>query len=102
MGEPVVVAEADELPPGEGMAVSVDGEAVALFNVDGAVHAIANACTHVGGSLGNGTLSGSTVRCPLHGATFDVAAGEVLSPPAREPVGRYEVEVVDGEVRLYR
>ena len=102
MGEPVTVATVDELAPGEGMAVVVDGEAVALFNVDGEFHAIANACTHVGGSLGNGRLSVTVVRCPLHGATFDVTTGEVLSLPADEPVRRYPVEVRGDEVRVVR
>ncbi|HKJ60319.1 MAG TPA: non-heme iron oxygenase ferredoxin subunit [Halobacteriales archaeon] len=101
MTEPVAVATTEELPPGEGIAVSVDGEGIAVFNVDGEYHAIANACTHAGGSLGNGRLAGTTVTCPLHGARFDVAAGDVLRPPADAPVRTYDVEVAGGEVRVF-
>ena len=106
MAEHVTVATVDELPPGEGLAVSVDLEdgagpvGVAIFNVDGEFHAVENRCTHVGGSLGNGRLSGSTVTCPLHGATFDVTTGEFLSPPADDPVESYDVEVEGDEVRV--
>lgn len=106
MTKRITVASTDELAPGEGMAVSVDvgdGEGrvgIAIFNVDGEYHAIEDRCTHVGESLGNGRLTGSTVACPLHGATFDVTTGDVCSPPADERVRTYDVEVGDGEVRV--
>ena len=106
MPERVTVARTDELAPGEGMAIAVDrgdGDGrvgIAVFNADGEFHAIENRCTHVGGSLGNGRLSGTTVTCPLHGAKFDVATGDVLRSPADEAVRTYDVEVVDGEVRI--
>ena len=105
MPERVTVATTDELEPGEGMAVAVetdegDSHGIAIFNVDGEYHAIANRCTHVGGSLGNGRLRGTTVACPLHGATFDVTTGTVCSPPADEPVRTYDVEVEGDEVRV--
>jgi len=100
MPEPVVVATTDELATGEAMAVSIDGEGVAIFNVDGEYHAIANRCTHVGGSLGKGRLDDGVVSCPLHGAKFDVRTGAVCSPPADEPVRTYDVEVLDGELLL--
>jgi len=104
MPERVTVVTTDDLAPGEGMAVTVDrgGDdgrvGIAVFNVDGEFHAIDNRCTHVGGTLGNGRLAGTVVTCPLHGAKFDVATGDVLRPPADEPVGVYDVEVDDGEV----
>lgn len=102
MAEPVTVARTDELGPGEGLAVSVDGEGIAVFNVDGEYVAIANRCTHAGGSLGNGRLDGGTVTCPLHGAQFDVRTGAVVRPPAAEPVDRYPVRVVGDEIRVVR
>ncbi|HKJ58203.1 MAG TPA: Rieske 2Fe-2S domain-containing protein [Halobacteriales archaeon] len=104
MPERVTVATTDDLAPGEGMAVTVDrgdGDGcvgIAVFNVDGEFHAVANRCTHVGGSLGNGRLAGTVVTCPLHGAKFDVTTGDVLQPPADEPARAYDVEVDDGEV----
>ena len=106
MPDRVTLATTDDLAPGEGMAVSIDrGDeegrvGIALFNVDGGFYAIGNRCPHVGGSLGNGRLSGETVACPLHGATFDVTTGDVLTPPADEPVRTFDVEVVEGEVRV--
>src|SRR5213076_1264943 len=49
------VATLSELPPGAGRRVYAAGEAVALFNLNGTVHAIANRCTHARASLSEGT-----------------------------------------------
>ena len=50
------------------MAIEVAGNRIALFNVDGTCYAIADTCTHRGGPLSEGSLEGSTVTCPWHGA----------------------------------
>jgi len=70
------VADTAELGVGTMKKVTVAGQEVLLANVDGSYYAIANKCTHLGGSLANGTLKGSVVSCPRHGAQFDVKTGE--------------------------
>jgi len=100
MGDMVKVAEATDLPAGKAMLVDVGGQQVALFNVDGQYHAIGNSCTHVGGSLSEGSLEGTTVTCPLHRASFDVTSGQVLSPPAAAAVPCYKVEVDGNDIRI--
>ncbi|MDP9020609.1 MAG: Rieske 2Fe-2S domain-containing protein [Actinomycetota bacterium] len=87
-------------PPGSVTTVQVEGTALAVANVDGTVCAVADECPHAGASLGEGTLDGWSLRCPLHGASFDVRTGEVVSGPATEAVRCHPVEVVDGVVRL--
>ena len=66
---------------------------VALFNVNGTVHAIDGTCTHRGGPLGEGELDGIVVTCPWHGAQFDVTTGAVLGSPAPQGVTAYKVVV---------
>src|SRR5262249_34203705 len=63
----------------------------ALFNVEGTFYAIDNTCTHRGGPLGEGELSGDTVTCPWHGAHFNVKTGAVTVPPARTGLRRYPI-----------
>jgi len=50
------VASLADLPPGSAKRVYVANDAVALFNVNGTVYAIANRCTHARASLSEGTV----------------------------------------------
>jgi len=90
------IARTGEIPPGEMRAVEVDGIPVLLCNVDGEFFALHDECTHECFPLSEGKLAGGSVTCMLHGASFDVKTGEVLAPPAYEPLTTYRVRV-DGE-----
>lgn len=72
----VKVMDVSELPPGQKVRVVVEGHEILLANLAGSYYAIANKCSHLGGSLAEGTLAGSTVTCPKHGARFNVETGK--------------------------
>jgi ferredoxin-NADP reductase/nitrite reductase/ring-hydroxylating ferredoxin subunit len=91
MSETIRVASPDDVPPGSGRVVEANGVRIAVFNVAGTYHAIDDACSHQGGPLSEGTLDGTAVTCPWHGARFDVTTGAVLSPPAQCGVASYPV-----------
>ncbi len=93
MPERHVIATLDALPPGTGKAFTVATRRLAVFNVDGKIFAIDDVCSHDGASLAEGTLDGTTVTCPWHGAEFDVTSGKVLCSPATENVTSYPVFV---------
>lgn len=93
------VARLSDLPPGTGRVVEVDGRPIALFNVEGVVRAVDNACPHQGGSLGEGFLKGCVVTCPLHFWQFDLATGR--SPDFPEiSVDRYAVKISGDEIHV--
>lgn len=96
----IKVATIDEIPPGHAKLVEVNGTDIAVFNIDGAFHAIDNSCTHVGGPLCEGEVQGAEVTCPWHGATFDITTGRVLGPPAFEAVNHYEVRVEGSDIEI--
>ena len=100
MGTFKKVAETKDVGPGSAIAVDVDGERIAIFNVDGTYHAIGDTCTHVGGPLSEGDVDGTTVTCPWHGAQFDVATGKVLGAPAGTDVKSYNVQVEGDEIQV--
>ncbi len=77
--EYVKVADKTELPENKMILVVVGGKEVLLANVAGSYYAIANKCTHLGGSLAKGSLEGSVVTCPKHGARFDVKTGQAVA-----------------------
>ncbi|MFT5051204.1 MAG: 3-phenylpropionate/trans-cinnamate dioxygenase ferredoxin subunit [Chlamydiales bacterium] len=89
-----------DLPPGSAMSADVAGTQVAIFNVDGTLHAIDEACSHVGGPLSKGVVTDTSVRCPLHGASFDLITGEATGPPDCEAVKCYEVRVEGDEIQV--
>ena len=92
------IAKADEVSPGEIRQYTVEDRPVALCNVDGEFHAFEDICTHQFAHLSEGEFSGSRVRCPLHGATFDVVTGEPKSLPAVKPIPKHEVKIEGGNV----
>lgn len=98
MSQLVKVGETNDVPPGTGKVVQAGGRTLALFNVNGTFYAVDNACTHRGGPLGEGALSGDTVECPWHRATFDVKTGDAKTAPARTGVKSYPVTLQGADV----
>jgi metal-sulfur cluster biosynthetic enzyme/nitrite reductase/ring-hydroxylating ferredoxin subunit len=92
------VADVSEIADPGTMLVEVDGEVVALFHVEGRFYAIDDVCTHDGGPLVDGELTGYKIACPRHGAKFDIRTGAALSMPAVRPTRAHLVKVEDGGV----
>lgn len=86
--------------PGTTVSVEMDGQPVAVANVDGTLYAFDDYCTHRQCLLSEGTLAGTVVSCGCHGSQFDVTTGAVLRGPAKMPLSTFKVEIVDGELRL--
>ena len=98
MAKTVKVAQTSDLAPGTSKVVQADGHSIGLFNVEGTFYAIDNTCTHRGGPLGEGELSGETVECPWHGAHFNVKTGAVTRPPAAAGVRSFPVKIEGNDV----
>jgi len=92
----VQAAKLDNIPRGQVKIVSVGDEEVALCNVEGAIYAVANICSHDGGPLGEGHLIADQIECPRHGARFDVRTGAAKALPAIVPIPTFAVKV-DGQ-----
>ena len=75
MPQRVRVASVAEIPVGAGKEIVAAGRIVAVFNVEGAFHALDGICPHAGGPLGKGRMAGCVVTCPWHGWQFDVTTG---------------------------
>lgn len=66
----------------------------------GRVSAMSDTCTHMGCSLAEGKLEGTTVTCPCHGSQFDVLTGLAVRGPASVPEARHEVSILAGRIKL--
>lgn len=93
----VKVAKVSEVSEGELKKIDINGEPVALFNVDGKIYATTNICTHEHCELDeNHSINGDVVECTCHGSQFNIKTGENVLPPAAEPLKTYNVSV-EGE-----
>lgn len=68
-----VIAESNEVKPGQVKACHLMGEEVVLFrSQSGRIHATSAYCPHLGAHLGSaGTVEGETLRCGFHGFCFN-------------------------------
>jgi len=105
----VAVAKYEDVRPGHMVGVEVAGIPVLVANVAGILYAVDGRCTHGIGKLAEGELDAYIVKCPVHGAMFDVRTGEVHKPrrnaygmlvggPATASLRTYLVEEQDGYV----
>jgi nitrite reductase/ring-hydroxylating ferredoxin subunit len=102
MTDYVLVGTVDEIEPGgEPIVVEINRRWVAIYNIDGHYYAIEDRCTHDDGPLAEGDLEGTIVKCPRHGACFDVTTGKFLRGPAGTvDVPTYEVQIEGNEIKI--
>ena len=89
-----------ELPDGALIGVDVEGRKVLLHRSDGELHALDNTCSHAGGLLSRGEVTGCTVECPLHGARFDLRDGRIVRGPAHHPQPVLPTRVRNGWIEV--
>ncbi|MBI3706217.1 MAG: Rieske (2Fe-2S) protein [Proteobacteria bacterium] len=84
----------------KGRAVArVGGRQIALFHVEGRIHACNNRCPHEGYPLIDGGLAdGRVLTCNWHNWKFDLESGETLVGGDR--LRRYDTRIVDGKVEI--
>jgi 3-phenylpropionate/trans-cinnamate dioxygenase ferredoxin subunit len=95
----VRIGNAGDVANGEMRVYDVAGTNVNVSNASGHLYAFDDTCTHMGCSLADGELDGTTVTCACHGSQFDVTSGAVLRGPAQRPV-RGRVVQIEGAALL--
>jgi glycine/D-amino acid oxidase-like deaminating enzyme/nitrite reductase/ring-hydroxylating ferredoxin subunit len=84
------VESVDDVQPGEGKLLNVDGRRVACFrDEDGSLSTVSAVCTHMGCSV-RWNNAEQTWDCPCHGSRF-LPTGEVLAGPAETPLESVDV-----------
>ena len=93
-------AAVSDVPEGDVIGVKVAGRDIALYEVEGAIYATDNVCTHGQARMSDGFLEGNEIECPLHQGKFDVCTGHALCAPLTENIRTYPVKLVDNRVML--
>ncbi|NXH00356.1 AIFM3 factor, partial [Loxia leucoptera] len=60
--------------------------------------ALGSKCPHYGAPLSKGVLRGERLRCPWHGACFNIRTGDIEEYPALDCIPCFKVTVEDGKV----
>lgn len=89
----IPVCPSSSIPAREMRCVSLQDRNVLVANTDNGIIVADEMCTHEDARLCDGNLTGSLVKCPLHGSRFDLANGAVLDDPATEPLRIYPSRV---------
>jgi 3-phenylpropionate/trans-cinnamate dioxygenase ferredoxin subunit len=94
------VAKTREVPPGHIRGFNVNGQDVAIANVDGTFHAFSNVCPHQGVPFtgGVGAVFGGQVICLMHDSVFSLETGAWTDGPASEPLPVYACRVEGDEI----
>lgn len=88
--EPAAYAEIsieDDLAVGEIREVKFPGargqSCVVVKSEKGTIHALSGKCTHYGANLAKGAYADGIIRCPWHGACFNVETGDIEDFPGK-------------------
>jgi 3-phenylpropionate/trans-cinnamate dioxygenase ferredoxin component len=95
------VAALAEIAEDAPLAVNLGDLPIALYRLDGKIHALDDVCPHEFALLSQGFIEAGAIECPLHQACFDIATGRCLSGPATIDLRVYAVKV-DGDAVFVR
>jgi nitrite reductase/ring-hydroxylating ferredoxin subunit len=95
----VLVGKTSEIGDGKMTHLTAGGKEILVANVGGQYYAIGNTCNHAGAELHEGELNGKELRCPWHGAKWDVTTGSMTWFPQKlKDLGKYKVTVENDTV----
>jgi 3-phenylpropionate/trans-cinnamate dioxygenase ferredoxin component len=89
-----------DFPLNEQKIIDLEDEFVLVLRTETGFWAIEDRCSHDDNELFGGEVIGKEIKCPRHGARFDLESGQALCLPAVRAVRTYNVVVSDQDVFL--
>jgi nitrite reductase/ring-hydroxylating ferredoxin subunit len=74
----MIIGKVSEFVQGKLIRISAAGKEILVTNIDGKYYAMNNTCNHSGAELHKGELVGTELKCPLHGAKWDIKTGNLI------------------------
>ncbi|KAL4686148.1 hypothetical protein H8957_005362 [Semnopithecus entellus] len=87
------VCHVKDLENGQMREVELGWGKVLLVKDSGEFHALGHKCPHYGAPLVKGVLSRGRVRCPWHGACFNVSTGDLEDFPGLDSLHKFQVKI---------
>jgi 3-phenylpropionate/trans-cinnamate dioxygenase ferredoxin subunit len=96
----IAIGDTEELAVGDRLFVEIDDLSIIVVNIAGEMFAIEDKCSHDNGPLEDGDLVDHTIKCPRHGALFDIRSGKAISLPAVVDIASYPVRINGTEIEV--
>ncbi|XP_003801728.1 apoptosis-inducing factor 3 isoform X2 [Otolemur garnettii] len=87
------VCHVKDLENGQMREVELGWGKVLLVKDNGEFHAMGHKCPHYGAPLVKGVLSRGRVRCPWHGACFNISTGDLEDFPGLDSLPKFQVKI---------
>ncbi|XP_049553542.1 apoptosis-inducing factor 3 isoform X7 [Orcinus orca] len=87
------VCHIKDLENGQMREVELGWGKVLLVKDNGEFHALGHKCPHYGAPLVKGVLSRGRVRCPWHGACFNISTGDLEDFPGLDSLHKFQVKI---------
>ncbi|HEX9823957.1 MAG TPA: Rieske 2Fe-2S domain-containing protein [Actinomycetota bacterium] len=94
----VNVGSVDGIPEGEVISVEVGDREIAVAREGDSFYVFVNECTHKHCTFDDAEVEDGVLTCACHGSKFDLATGDVVDPPATEPIDVFPVHIEGGNV----
>lgn len=88
-----VVCRQEDINENEMKLLPLGEKKILLVKQKGELHAIGTKCTHYGALLHTGALGEGRVRCPWHGACFNIKTGDIEDYPGLDSLPCYKVRI---------
>jgi 3-phenylpropionate/trans-cinnamate dioxygenase ferredoxin subunit len=89
-----------EVMDGKALPFRLGERSILICHSKGAYFAVENKCSHADEPLECGRIRNGWISCPAHGARFDLANGEAMNPPAKDPIVTFALRIVDGFIEV--
>ncbi len=73
-----LICKKEDLREGTIRKFVIDDKEILVARLRGNFFALENKCSHKGGDLSKGELDGFWIKCPVHGATYDLRTGMLV------------------------
>ncbi|XP_036614577.1 apoptosis-inducing factor 3 isoform X1 [Trichosurus vulpecula] len=94
------VCHVKDLENGQMREVELGWGKALLVKENGEFHALGHKCPHYGAPLVKGVLSRGRVRCPWHGACFNIATGDIEDFPGLDSLPKFQVKIEKEKVYI--
>ncbi|XP_048199371.1 apoptosis-inducing factor 3 isoform X1 [Perognathus longimembris pacificus] len=94
------VCHVKDLENGQMREVELGWGKVLLVKDNGEYHALGHKCPHYGAPLVKGVLSRGRVRCPWHGACFNISTGDLEDFPGLDSLHKFQVKIEKEKVYI--